>query len=142
MGAFSLIVVINLLNRLFLTCFLSKMSGMRVLKRALRLAKNWNAVVASDTHLERNHIRRLIDEEYFKLKEGNSKICEEYLKAMNSRLDMIEHYRTPFERPTHYAQHATIVDFHSMKKQKKISTQAKLPSSKQNVILNTPKKIK
>merc|ERR1711953_318685 len=99
-----------------MNCF--KMSGMRVLKRALRLAKNWDAVVAADTHLERNHIRRLINEEYFKVKEGSSQISEEYLKAMNSRLDMIEHYRTPFERPTHYAQHATIVDFHSMKKQK------------------------
>ena len=55
---------------------------------------------------------------------------------------MIEHYKSPYERPTHYAQHATVLDFHSMKKQKQISVHAKLPNSKQNIILTPPKKIK
>ncbi|XP_075253368.1 uncharacterized protein LOC142345271 [Convolutriloba macropyga] len=119
-----------------------RVACLRVMKRALRLAKNWNAIVATETEIERSHLRGLIDEEYSKSVNGFVQIDTEYLTFLNSRLDMIEHYKSPYERPTHYAQHATVLDFHSMKKQQQISAHAKLPNSKQNIILTPPKKIK
>merc|ERR550532_630438 len=104
----------------------TRVATWKVLKRAIRLSKHWKAANVEDTLTERNHMRKLIHDEYNKCNERSTEMDQDVLASVNDRLDMIEHYKTPFERPTHYAQHATIIDYQKMSRQKTILKRTKL----------------
>ena len=56
----------------------------RLMKRAVRLAKNWHAVVPAATESERSHLMNLIKEEFSKHAQDMSVVDNAYIKSLSS----------------------------------------------------------
>lgn len=69
---------------------------------AIRISKNWQAKIESNTLTEREYIRKTARQkidEFARITDFNEQ--SNYLIQMNKWLQVAVHYRIPYERPYH-----------------------------------------